>query len=485
MNKRTTEYPPQAGRPTWGPRFHRRRFIRGVGGVVVGLPALEAFLPRRAHAQADNKIYTVFMQQQNGSIQGTSGDPQLFWPSSTGALSAATMMGADADKATSELRDHAAKLLMIRGINFPFGNPVGCGHSSGCNQTITAARMKGRSNRSTPVSESADVALARRVTPGRDPLTLYAGRKAGYLDDAFSYGSGGSVRAGENNPWNAFQRMTGLDALSMQDPAQFEKIAARRKSINDLLRSQIKTLMDRPDIGKGDRDRLDVHFNAIRELERGMEGSLGPMPAGDLMGKLQAANGTHTQNDKMEEVVRLQLELIAFAFASDRVRVATLQVGEGNDHTRYIINGQQSPPYHFISHRVLSDGGSGTRIGNAVELHHQIDRIHARFFKHLLDKLEGYKLPDGSALLDNTAAVWLNSNANGPPHSVRNVPHLVAGGAGGFLKVGQYVDGGNVNNNKFLNTIITAAIGGRSVAAPVEDFGDPGLDKGLLPPMLA
>ena len=472
MNKRTTD-------------FHRRRFIRGVGGVVVGLPALEAFLPRRAHAQLDTKIYTVFMQQQNGSIQGTSGDPQLFWPSSTGPLNAATMTGADADKATSELKDHAAKLLMVSGINFPFGNPVGCGHSSGCNQTLTAARMKGRSNRSTPVSESADVAIARRVTPGRDPLTLYAGRKAGYLDDALSYGAGGSVRAGENNPWNAFQRMTGLDALSMQDPALFQKTAARRKSINDLLRAQIKALQGRPDLGKADRDRLDVHFNAIRELERGMEGSLGAIPAGELMGALKSVDGTHTANNKMEEVVRLQLELIAFAFASDRVRVATLQVGEGNDHTKYVVNGREAPPYHYISHRVMSDGGSGTRIGDAVQLHHQIDRIHARFFKHLLDKLEAYKLPDGRALLDDTAAVWLNSNANGPPHSVRNVPHLVAGGAGGFLKVGQYVSGGNVNNNTFLNTIITAAIGGRKAAAPVDDFGDPGLDKGLLAPTLA
>ena len=38
-----------------------------------------------------------------------------------------------------------------------------------------------------------DVRLARIVQPGKDPLTLYAGRKAGYLDDAFSYGAGGSV----------------------------------------------------------------------------------------------------------------------------------------------------------------------------------------------------------------------------------------------------------------------------------------------------
>ena len=79
------------------------------------------------------------------------------------------MAGADMDKATSELKDYAGKLLMVRGVNFPFGNPVGCGHSSGCNQTLTAARMKGRVNRSTPVSESADMRIARMVQMGKEP----------------------------------------------------------------------------------------------------------------------------------------------------------------------------------------------------------------------------------------------------------------------------------------------------------------------------
>jgi hypothetical protein len=478
--------------------MYRRRILQGAGGVVIGLPLLETFMTRKAWAQAP-KTYAVFMQQQNGVIQGNASDLPIFWPAAVGPLSAETMAGSDADKATSELKDHASKLLMVRGVKFPFGNPVGCGHSSGCNQSLTAARMQGRVNRSTAVSESADVRIARMVHPGKDPLTLYAGRKAGYLDDAFSYGAGGSVRAGENNPMNAFNRLFGGMAPTPPpmggptppagpDPAMV-KLAARRKSVNDLLRTQIQELMGRKELSKTDKDRLNVHFQSIRDLEVGignMMGGGGPAPsAGDLMTRLQSVAGTHTANDKMETVVKLQLELIAFAFASDRVRVATLQVGEGNDHTRYMINGTLAPPYHFVSHRVLSDGGSGTRIENAVQLHHQIDRIHARFFKHLLDKLTEHKLPDGRPLLDATAAVWLNSNGNGPPHSVTNVPHIVGGSANGFLKQGQHIQPGETTNNMFLNTIITAVVGGKSAPAPVTDFGDPSLPKSLLPAMVA
>src|SRR5215213_1164941 len=117
--------------------MYHRRVLKGAGGVIMGLPLLESFLSRRAYAQASKAVYTVFMQQQNGVIQGTSGEPQLFWPAAMGPLSAASMTGADMDKATSELKDHADKLLMVRGVNFPFGNPVGCGHSSGCNQSLT------------------------------------------------------------------------------------------------------------------------------------------------------------------------------------------------------------------------------------------------------------------------------------------------------------------------------------------------------------
>jgi hypothetical protein len=477
--------------------MYRRRMLVGAGGVVIGLPLLETFMPRRARAQAAKAIYTMFMQQQNGVIQGTSGDPQLFWPAAMGPITAANMTGVDMDKATSELKDYADKLLMIRGINFPFGNPVGCGHSSGCNQTITAAKMQGRTNRSRPVSESADMRLARLVQMGKEPLTLYAGRKAGYLDDAFSYGDGGSVRSGENNPLNAFNRLFGGMAPAPTPPggtppapgageAEMQKLALRRKSVNDLLRSQIQALMGRKELSKSDKDRLNIHFQAIRDLEVGMGSVLGPPPsAGDLMARLTAINGTHTANDKMEEVVRLHLEVIALAFASGRNRVATLQIGEGNDHTKYMVNGTLAPPYHFVSHRVLSDGSGGTSIANAVQLHHGIDRIHARMFRHFLEKMTQHKLPDGRPLLDDSMAIWLNSNANGPPHSVQNVPHIVAGSGGGFLKQGQHIAAGGVTNNLFLNTIITGAIGGKSAPAPVTDFGDPTLRKEILPAMLA
>jgi len=461
--------------------FNRRRFIRGAGGVVLGLPALEAFAPRRAQAAGMGR-FTIFMAQQNGSIQGTGGDPDMFWPKATGPITTASLT-ADADRATGELKDHASKLILIKGISFPFGNPVGCGHSSGCNQMLTASKPTGRSNRSLPGGESIDVRMARELAPNPmrvDPLTLYAGRKAGYLDDALSYRAGGAVRAGRNNPWDAYQSMTGLDSIGKTDPALLQKLAARRKSVNDLLRTEINDLRGRRELSKSDKDRLDLHFTSVRDLEVGMMNTMGPMPTGaKLATDLMAFNGQFTANDKMEDIVKIHLSLIAFAVASDKFRVATLQIGEGNDHTSWFVNGVKAPPYHFVSHRVMGDGSGGTRINNAVELHAGIDRIHARLFKHLLDQLTMHKTADGRPLLDDGTAIWLNSNGNGPPHDTKSVPHIIAGSAGGFWKTGQHLVVDGTMNNKFLNTVANAA------GLKIENFGDAGLSPGLMPELMA
>jgi len=440
--------------------IHRRLFLRGLGGVIVGLPALDVFRIGTRAQPPPRKIYAAFMLQQNGAIQGRGDDPDMFWPRAMGPIDAAAMAGGDADRTTSELRDYADKLVFLRGLDFHYSN----NHDGGPVAAGTGAPVVGEGTDQLPVSESADFFIAERLTPGIEPLTLYAGRKGTFRDDAYSFSSGGTLRVGDNNPWNVYQRLMGLSGV---DPVLVDKIATRRKSVNDLIRGDLMQLLGRTDLSKDDRDRLDLHFSSIRDMEMNMT-QVAPALAAD---ELQAVDGAHTENGNMERVVRMQLDLIAFAFASDRVRTATLQVGGCNDHTKYMIDGVETPPYHYISHRIMSDGGSGEEIPNAVELHHQIDRIHARYFKHLLDRLSAYTLPDGGSLLDSSVNLWVNSVADGPPHSGNDVPHVIAGGAGGFLKTGLHVSSPGYSS-RALNTIISATGVRKPGGELIDDFGD-------------
>jgi hypothetical protein len=143
----------------------------------------------------------------------------------------------------------------------------------------------------------------------------------------------------------------------------------------------------------------------------------------------------------------------------------------------------QAERFHWISHRQTSDGNNGEPIANAVEVHTEIDRLRMLTFKHLLDRFSSYGTPNGN-LLDASFALWTSHVAVGPSHSFNNLPIIIAGSAGGFLRQGQYVDAGGAGNNRLLNTLITAN-GVRRNGGPVVDFGDPDLEGGLIDSLVA
>lgn len=455
----------------------RRRVLRGLFGVTVALPFLETFAPRRAAAgTGDVPPFAIFMRQANGVAQAAGDEPEMFWPSKTGPLSAESM-ARDSDRAVSELKDYASKLIMVRGVDFAFpGN--GCGHSGGGNQCLTAARVSDtpRGNESLAMGESIDNRIATELNPqGVEPLTLYAGRMGGYINEVLSYRGPKQLRAAERNPFNAYQKLFGLADV---DTDVQKSLTERRTSVNDLVRGEMQALMSRKDLSKSDRERLKLHFDSIRDLEVTLTCKLPE----ERVAEMEAISPDVGRTENVEAVTRMQMDIIALAMACGVTRVATLQVGDGNDGTEYTINGVRQKSYHKISHRIDSDGSSGPPIEGAQELHHQIDRIHARMFKHLLDRLSSYEFGSGT-LLDHGVAVWLNDNAD-KFHSYRKVPYILAGGASGYLKTGQFVDV-KINNNKLLNTIGTAVGCTNGQGGPLDNFGDESLQGGLVDPIIA
>ena len=209
---------------------------------------------------------------------------------------------------------------------------------------------------------------------------------------------------------------------------------------------------------------MDQHFSYIRDLENTMTGMAMQCSLTGLDVNAITALNTGTafrQNGKIEDVAKLQMDLVGLAFSCNMTRVATLQVGDGTDHANYVVDGVTTEKFHYISHRQADDGsGTGAKILNAVELHTKIDRIRMGTFKYLLDRWKTYSTPNGP-LLDNAFAMRTSHVANGPSHSFSNLPIIIAGSAGGYLEAGQYVDGARSTNGKLLTTLVTAA-GGRS-----------------------
>src|SRR3954465_4636051 len=87
-------------------KMNRRLVLRGAGGLMLGLPLLDAFMPRDAAAQAAMRSpFVIFVVNDNGVVQAGvtlmgAAEKERFWPSSLGPLTKAGLL---ADKATRSL----------------------------------------------------------------------------------------------------------------------------------------------------------------------------------------------------------------------------------------------------------------------------------------------------------------------------------------------------------------------------------------------
>ncbi|MDP1827693.1 MAG: DUF1552 domain-containing protein [Archangium sp.] len=442
--------------------------------MTLALPFFESLLPRAAWGQGMTRHrFLMVVRAGNGIVQEGSEAGERFWPRALGALTVADLKTTNADRATSVLGDYAQRLLMVKNVRLPFARNS-CGHAEAIPQLLTAQNHTGGTSNS-PLAQgrSVDWHLSDTLNgAGNAPLVFMAGPTNTYIGNGLSWSAAQQRAAAERSPLSAYMRLTGLASAP---PEVQVLVANRRKSVNDLVRTQLRELTGKPQLSTRDKARLEQHLAAVRDMELQMTCDL----EADRVAAAQAITQPES-NDVRPQVVRSFMDLAAWAFNCRLNHVATLQVGHGNDGTQYTLNGTKLPSFHWISHRIYADGADGEAIPDAVELHHQIDRMHLGFFKHLLDRLDGYASPNGGTLLDDCAAVWNNDLGNGPPHDASTTPWIIAGGAGGTLRTGQVIDHQKKPVNQMLNTLINAMGVRKSDGSPTDDFGDATLAKGVV-----
>ncbi len=463
----------------------RRTVLKGLGGAALALPALESLSPRAAYAQSETvEPFAVFFRQANGVAQAgqtlIGNEPERFFPDAEGPLTTEGLAG----RAVGELVDFRQRLLVLKNVNMEFFD-YGDGHARGAMQGLTAQGpvTEGQGGNSEAAGESIDHLIGRRLNPqGRDSMFMYAGRNSGWLGGAcISYRGAGERRSALNNPWNAYQSFVSGDS-SLSPEAQ-QRIRLRQQSVNDLVRAQIQRLMGQSVLSGSDRQRVELHLNSIRELEISLTCRMDQDQEQTLEGL--APGFDSTRGDEVLETARLHMDVAALAVACGFTRSVAIQVGNGNDgSTRYrnLADDSLMENFHYLSHRRASHDNSGAPIANSDVLHHYVDVHFARTFRHLLERLDAYTMPNGRPLLDQGVAVWYNDNANGPPHGARGVPWVLAGSCAGYFRQGQMLSlsGDGVNHNRLLNTIGTAVGVRKDNGDPLDDFGSSSLQGGLL-----
>ena len=451
-------------------RVNRRAFLRGAGTVAIGLPFLEGLPERSAWAQNENPIFSFFIVSAHGVVH------DRFWPEE-GAVTQEAL--AASSNATAALAAHAANLTFLQGVNYPMRSPTNCGHGQGLCQALTARAAQGGGRDAQASGVSADVYISDLVNAdGTDALALYAGNKRnGYIVERLSFkGAGaGQVRAADDNPYGLYQSLTGLagsggsstdgGATDGGEPSMADEIMLTRASVNDFVRDELEALLAMPNLSADDRQRLQQHFDSIRDAEVTMH----------EIGEACSMEGINTSaldamktgfrfdtNGMIEDVVELHMQLVAVAFGCGFNRTVSLQWGDGTDQTRYQVPSNQSLnwPFHHVSHRAPSDGSSGTN-PTAEAAHAEIDVLRMETLAAGLDHFAARGLQDSSFVY------WSSHVSDGPTHSFQNLPIIIWGNAGGYLKTsGQHLKV-EASMNNMMNTLISAATG-----TTVEDFGE-------------
>lgn len=455
-------------------RVNRRAFMKGAAGITIGLPFLEGLQTRSAWAQDASPVFSFFLMQQNGIIQSR------FWPTSTGALSAASMAGT----ALAPLAKHAADLLIIGGLKAPGGNPGDCGHAQGCVQAITGVAPGSGGNSSTSGGPSADVIISKALNPANvDGLNLYSGTQSGaFIAERMSFTARQSpARPAQLNPYETFRRLVGVGSTDAPkggsaEPIAVDELLLRKKSVNDQVLEEFKYLANLPQLSAEDKRRLENHMAGIRQLEQTL------MSTGDRINDINDGTGAfygcnispstmtaldafkngvrfNSSSHMIEDLVALHAETVALTFACGANRTAALQWGSGTDGTVYSTSSQGAyNTFHKISHQTNSDAASGSD-AFAAAAHAEIDEIRMATFAKVIQSFKNY------GLLDKSFIMCTNSLGDGRGHTFNNLPIILVGKARGFLKQGQYLKISNKTNAPLLASLITAA------GVPTANFG--------------
>lgn len=435
----------------------RRTLLRGVGGIAIALPWLDAM---EARAQSAPPKRYVFMFSANGTM------PSTWTP--TGTETSFTL-----SPILKPLEPYKSKLLILDNVNMrsaDFG--PGDGHQRGMGHLLTGTELQGGGlfpgGGGDPGSGwaggiSVDQQMAKTVGAGHKFQSLEFGVQVSgnTVWSRMSYLGAGQPVPPENNPMNMFNRLFGN---FMAPTTTVDTLAVQRKSVLDAVRGEIGSLNGK--LGASDRAKLDAHLTAVRDVELRLTATA-TQPSGSGCVKPGAPpQMDYYSNANYPAVGKLQMDLLVMALACNLTRVATLQWSNSVSQKSFPFLGF-SDTHHDLSHYGDSDTTANTKIT-------KINTWYAEQYAYLIGKMAAIT-EGGGSLLDNSIVLWGNELGKGNSHTRYDIPFVMAGSGGGYFRTGRYLKySGAFHNNLHVSCLNAMGIN-------TNTFGNPAYCTGPLP----
>ena len=408
-------------------RFSRRKFLAGAG-VAIGLPYLESLDPRAQAAVACDTRQRFIA----GFVPCGINMPE-FTPTTTGKNWTPSYI-------LSPLAPVRSKIVVLTGIDYEMtahpAAPPG-GHGAGTGSFLTM--MPVHNNANNPLRTSLDQRIANDPAACARPLpSLQLGVtvQAGGCDGAPSCSFLESISWYKNtplpnivDPGKAFDRIfAGVQpATAGTTSAAATADAQRRKfmssSILDRVIADATSLQN--DLGSTDRAKMDELLTSVRSVETRIQ-ALDSSGGGGSTCTVPTRT-TAVETSPFQTIVPIMLELAALAIQCDQTRVITFMFGRGTSNQDYAFLLGATTQHHPTSHH----GGNPTQLAKLKEIGHWEMTQWANF----LTRLDGMTEAGGKTVLDNSLAYFNSEIGDGNAHTHYDFPIVLAGSAGGKLKV--------------------------------------------------
>ena len=470
----------------------RRDVLRTAAGSVFLAPFLRQ---RRLEAQSLNprRLVLVFTPDSH---------PPEWWP--TGSGTSFTL-----NEPLADFRGLESNMLFVQRLDHAWS--VDNHHEAGMAQLFTGARFFNDTQRYANGPSIDQLLLKNSDIRGGTPLaSVHVSAGGGGGADkrhVISYSGAGQPMAHEETASRAFSTIfsgvTFGGTTMLQAPADVARQQLRRRALQ-VNRAQLQRIQGY--LGQHERDKLELHVEALLELERqlppdpnttgaggsgGRGGSSGagrggaggatgmggrggqggtsptgaggsggtPVPTGGVCEKVSTTGISSNPRDATvtTKQARCMADMIVNAFTCDRTRVADFGMSFSGGHHEGLL-GYGESWHDNVAHISKTDdaitvGGTGMTTRKAFI---QFDRFWAGQVAYLAQRLAAVKEGDGT-MLDNTLLVWGVESGTNHNHSPRDMQYLLVGGRNLGVKTGQYLKlASTQSSNKLLTSIMNA-----------------------------
>lgn len=429
-------------------KLPRRAFIRGLGGSLLALPALDAMFDERGVAHSQTGPARFLVTFAGTSIGGDSRQEDVLTPSSSGRgyelLDGTRPL---ADPRFGAAQDH---ITIVSNLSIPIvGSPdpsraerQGDFHSHHVTTLMAGTGADGRAHGTTADhlvheanADGTELLIARTHVDGRkangDGSTWFPG----YVKGQASWRDGVAPMA-ETEPSAVFDRYFPGGGGMSSDP-ELDRLADFRRrqgmSVLDLVHRRAERLSAR--LGSVDRSRITDHMDAVRTLERQLSDipSTSPSPMASC-GSVSLDSHTPGMHPEVANYYYERERAVAWSslwhllFTCDLVRTGS------HMHTfaQCFLPGNILTGQNTDLHETTHGGADGD--------HSKAVAWHVEEFGRLVGLLRD--TPEGATtVLDNCAMVMVFEGGStagpgfgGGSHTTENMSALIAGGAGGLLQ---------------------------------------------------